>query len=91
MATRTLIAPTPVVEEAEVAAKQEATQEAAVCAHHWVLEPNDHPTSLGVCRLCKEVKEFNNFIERDQWAQKESSARIPMLPTAGFKENPLDV
>lgn len=93
MATRTLVSPVaiPAVETTEAPKVQEASQEAAVCAHHWVLEPNDHPTSLGVCRLCKEVKEFNNFIERDQWVHKESSAKIPMLHTAGFKENPLDV
>ena len=89
MSTRTLVALAG--EAPEVSEVQEAKQETPVCAHHWVIEPNDHPTSLGVCRLCKEVREFNNFIERDQWQGKEALTRIPMLATGGFKENPLDV
>ena len=89
MSTRTFVA--PAIEALEVSEVQEARQENPVCAHHWVIEPNDHPTSLGVCRLCKEVREFNNFIERDQWQGKESLTRIPMLSSVGFKENPLDV
>ena len=42
---------------------------AAICCHHWVIEPAEGPTSLGVCRKCSESREFRNSIvdvERDK-------------------------
>ena len=33
------------------------------CAHHWVIDaPNGH-VSRGVCKLCGQVREFENSIE----------------------------
>ena len=37
----------------------------ADCAHHWVAAP-DGPTSSGVCRNCKAIKEFANHSPIDQ-------------------------
>ena len=32
------------------------------CAHHWMIQPADGPTSLGMCRFCREVRKFKNSI-----------------------------
>lgn len=28
--------------------------------HHWLIEPPDGPTSRGICRFCREEREFRN-------------------------------
>lgn len=35
----------------------------ATCQHHWLIEPPNGPTSKGVCKLCGEVKLFDNILE----------------------------
>jgi hypothetical protein len=30
------------------------------CQHHWVLEPADGPTSVGICKHCGAQREFSN-------------------------------
>ena len=35
-------------------------EEAAMCTHHWDLEPPSGPTSEGVCRDCGSVRTFRN-------------------------------
>lgn len=32
----------------------------ATCPHHWLIEPPKGPTSMGVCKLCGETREFDN-------------------------------
>jgi hypothetical protein len=32
------------------------------CRHHWLIEPPNGPTSKGVCKLCGEVKFFDNIL-----------------------------
>ena len=39
----------------------------APCHHHWVIEPANGPMSRGVCRLCQEVREFENSINESRW------------------------
>ena len=34
----------------------------STCKHHWVIEPANGPTSKGVCKLCGEVKVFDNIL-----------------------------
>jgi hypothetical protein len=34
----------------------------AMCKHHWIIEPASGPTSRGVCKLCGEVKLFDNVL-----------------------------
>jgi hypothetical protein len=34
----------------------------AACKHHWLIEPANGPTSKGVCKLCGEVKLFDNVL-----------------------------
>ena len=33
------------------------------CPHHWMIRPAEDPTSVGVCRFCRETREFKNFVE----------------------------
>lgn len=33
-----------------------------VCKHHWLIEPPDGPTSKAVCKMCGEVKMFDNIL-----------------------------
>jgi hypothetical protein len=36
----------------------------STCKHHWVIETPEKATSKGVCKLCGEVKIFDNVIEQ---------------------------
>jgi len=39
------------------------------CRHHWMIPPAEGPTSVGVCRLCHETREFKNsvgYLENDR-------------------------
>ena len=43
-------------------------QRVSSCRHHWMIETANGPTSTGICRNCREIKEFTNSlseIERD--------------------------
>ena len=35
------------------------------CTHNWMIQPAAGPTSLGMCRFCREVREFKNWVDRD--------------------------
>lgn len=37
------------------------------CAHHWVIDAANGHTSRGVCKLCQEVREFENSTEASLW------------------------
>jgi hypothetical protein len=37
--------------------------EKETCVHHWLIEEARKPTSMGRCKKCHEVKEFNNYID----------------------------
>ena len=32
------------------------------CVHHWQIDIANGPVSRGVCKLCKEVKDFENSV-----------------------------
>ena len=36
---------------------------AAVCSHHWVIEPSNGPESEGECLRCGERRDFSNSPE----------------------------
>ncbi len=40
------------------------------CKHHWVIESSNGPVSLGVCKLCEEVREFANSVEGSTWTTR---------------------
>lgn len=31
------------------------------CVHHWVIEPNERPVSVGRCKYCTQVRLFKNW------------------------------
>ena len=33
------------------------------CIHHWLIDPPDGPTSLGICKYCADVREFPNSLD----------------------------
>ena len=37
-------------------------QQVITCRHHWMIEPANGPTSIGICRNCREIKEFTNSV-----------------------------
>ena len=38
------------------------------CAHHWIIEEANGPTSAGKCQRCHEVREFqNSFGDGGDW------------------------
>lgn len=43
------------------------------CKHHWLIEPPSGPTSKGMCKLCGEVKVFDNILA-DLLSTKDASA-----------------
>ena len=53
-------------------------QRVITCRHHWMIEPANGPTSIGICRNCREIKEFTNSvaeIDRD-FTDLQSAGRI---------------
>ena len=47
------------------------------CRHHWIIEPPNGPVSKGVCKLCGEVKMFDNILA-DLMLNDDSS--VPSVP-----------
>lgn len=43
------------------------------CTHHWVIDAASGHTSRGVCKLCQEVREFDNSIDRSVWKLQSSN------------------
>ena len=33
------------------------------CAHHWIIDFPDGPTSIGTCKLCGATAEFTNDLQ----------------------------
>lgn len=58
-------------------------RDVSLCQHHWVIDTPAGPVSRGVCRLCGEEGEFNNFLEGTYWDddmsldQSTTAGRIP--------------
>ena len=55
-----------------------------VCQHHCVIEKPAGPSSKGVCRLCGEEREFQNYVEGSSWGydvsleQLAGGSRLPV-------------
>ena len=47
------------------------------CQHYWVIESPDGPTSIGVCKHCGVVREFDNFVPISTWSDDKSLAIRP--------------
>lgn len=46
------------------------------CAHYWLIERPNGPTSKGVCRLCSEERDFPNYLEDNPHLRKSALWRI---------------
>ena len=44
------------------------------CTHNWIIETSYGPTSKGVCRLCRDEREFDNSPEAS-WTTQAKKAR----------------
>ncbi len=44
------------------------------CSHHWVIQEGDGPTSIGVCRVCGQLKEFKNYLAASHWGDDRGRA-----------------
>ena len=55
------------VQQVEVSLVQEVPGGSLVCSHHWLIQAADGPTSVGVCRICGETREFKNYVETATW------------------------
>ena len=70
----------------------ETTVEGPVCQHQWVIDSPNGPTSHGKCRLCKEEREFVNYIEGSSWGYDVSLEQLSggsRLPSNMGKEEEL--
>ena len=50
--------------------------EAPTCQHQWIIDSPNGPSSRGVCRLCFEEKEFQNYIEGSAWGYDVSVEQL---------------
>lgn len=57
--------------------------EAPTCSHQWVIDSPAGPTSRGVCRLCDEERQFQNYIEGSSWGYD-----VPLDQLAGGSRFP---
>ena len=48
------------------------------CQHHWVIDPADGPVSSGVCKFCRKVREFENFVGGNKWGYFNLTATEPV-------------
>lgn len=42
------------------------------CKHHWIIEAAEGPTSRGICCLCGEVREFENYQADFRWEGEDT-------------------
>ncbi|HAI99433.1 MAG TPA: hypothetical protein DCL97_02065, partial [Dehalococcoidia bacterium] len=45
------------------------------CAHHWVIQPAMGPSSQGICQICGESKDFQNYVEAASWGDSRHTDR----------------
>lgn len=57
------------------------------CAHYWVIEIANGPTSSGECKYCGETREFfNAFPEFTPTRNKRDILDLPKLPRVKVKK-----
>ena len=70
------------VQQAEVVPVQEVPEGSQVCRHHWLIQAADGPTSVGVCRICGETRDFKNYVETATWGDARLISRPDPLPAS---------
>ena len=62
---------------------EEEFLETSGCKHQWIIDTPAGPPSKGVCRLCGQERQFQNYIEGSFWGsdfsydQFSGNAHIP--------------
>ena len=46
-----------------------------MCTHHWVIDTADGHLSRGVCKLCQQVREFENSQLATNWGRRIDTRR----------------
>ncbi len=72
------------VQQVEAVAVQEVFDVSLVCRHHWVIQPADGPMSNGVCRICGETRDFQNYVETATWGDTRLINRPDPVPTSAI-------
>jgi len=44
------------------------------CSHYWIIDSPNGPTSVGRCKYCGAVKEFDNYLPYSSWAEEKKAA-----------------
>ena len=57
--------------EPEVRANEAKTKDE--CRHHWIIESANGPASMGVCKICGEIKEFSNSPPEFMFSSRRTS------------------
>lgn len=63
--------------------RKRARQRAVGCAHHWVFESPNGPTSVGTCNRCGATKEAVNRFTVTDWDRsgaRSVAVKLPALP-----------
>ena len=47
-----------------------------MCTHHWVIEAANGHLSRGVCKLCQQVREFENSQLATNWGRTIDTRRV---------------
>ena len=55
------------IEQAEAVSVPEVSEGSLVCRHHWLIQAADGPASAGICRICGETRQFQNYVETAAW------------------------
>ena len=54
----------------------EPEQAVSECAHHWMIESPNGPTSPGVCKVCGARSEFRNSMTGSGWDRESAQKRM---------------
>ncbi len=70
------------VQQVEAVPVQEVLEGSVVCQHHWQIQAADGPTSPGVCHICGETRDFNNYVETATWGDTRLMNRPDPVPVS---------
>ena len=48
--------------------------------HYWIIESPQGPTSIGICKFCSSIKEFDNYGPDFRWYGDAPDVLVPSLP-----------
>ena len=63
-------------------------QSVPTCRHHWVIEPAIGRVSQGQCQNCREVREFQNYLEAFQWGPAQPRLATSLEFVADWPDEP---